>query len=59
MASISQAVSMSSLHPGPALRARRSECAKLDRLLEDVRAQQSRVLVLRGEAGVGKTALLG
>ena len=30
----------------------------LDRLLEDVRAGQSRVLVLRGEAGVGKSALL-
>ena len=42
----------------PVLRGRRIECAALDRLLEDVRAQQSRVLVLRGEAGVGKTALL-
>ncbi len=30
----------------------------LDRLLEGVRAGQSRVLVLRGEAGVGKSALL-
>jgi hypothetical protein len=30
----------------------------LDRLLADIRAQQSRVLVLRGEAGVGKTALM-
>ncbi|WFE53196.1 LuxR family transcriptional regulator [Micromonospora sp. WMMD1155] len=30
----------------------------LDRLMRDVRAGQSRVLVLRGEAGVGKTALL-
>jgi DNA-binding CsgD family transcriptional regulator len=30
----------------------------LDRLVEDVRAGQSRALVLRGEAGVGKTALL-
>jgi DNA-binding CsgD family transcriptional regulator len=49
---------MSSLRPGPALRGRRNECAALDRLLEDVRAQQSRVMVLRGEAGVGKTALL-
>ena len=32
--------------------------AVLDRLLEDARAGRSGVLVLRGEAGVGKTALL-
>jgi DNA-binding CsgD family transcriptional regulator len=37
---------------------RRSECAALDRLLADALAGQSRVVVLRGEAGVGKTALL-
>jgi DNA-binding CsgD family transcriptional regulator len=40
------------------LRGRRSECETLDGLLEGVRAGQSRVLVLRGEAGVGKSALL-
>jgi DNA-binding CsgD family transcriptional regulator len=40
------------------LRGRREECAVLDRLLERARAGQSGVLVLRGEAGVGKTALL-
>jgi DNA-binding CsgD family transcriptional regulator len=44
--------------PGPRLRGRHNECAALDRLVEDIRAGQSRVLVLRGEAGVGKTALL-
>ena len=41
-----------------ALRGRRSECAVLDGLLEGVRAGHSEVLVVRGEAGVGKTALL-
>jgi hypothetical protein len=40
------------------LRGRRSECEALDRLLGRVQAGQSGVLVLRGEAGVGKTALL-
>jgi DNA-binding CsgD family transcriptional regulator len=37
---------------------RRAECAVLDRLLDAVRAGESRALVVRGEAGVGKTALL-
>jgi hypothetical protein len=41
-----------------ALRGRNGEQAVLDRLLDDVRAGDSRVLVLRGEAGVGKTVLL-
>jgi predicted ATPase len=35
---------------------RRSECDILDRLIEAVRAGESRALVLRGEPGVGKTA---
>ena len=35
-----------------------SEREALDRLLSDVRAGQSAVLVIRGEAGIGKTALL-
>ncbi|MEV6492873.1 LuxR family transcriptional regulator [Actinoplanes sp. NPDC051633] len=42
----------------PALRGRRDECDVLDRLLGSVRASQSQVLVVRGEAGVGKSALL-
>jgi hypothetical protein len=37
---------------------RRSECAALDRLLAEVLEGQSRVLVIRGEAGIGKSALL-
>ena len=49
---------MSDSHRGPGLRGRRTERAALDRLLAEVRAGQSRVLVLRGEAGAGKTALL-
>ena len=40
------------------LRGRQDECAVLDRLCEGARAGQSGVLVVRGEAGVGKTALL-
>src|SRR5215470_3827784 len=42
----------------PVLRGRGSECGALDRLIEAVRAGASRVLVVRGEPGVGKTALL-
>jgi DNA-binding CsgD family transcriptional regulator len=49
---------MSGLHGGSGLRGRRRELDALDRLLTDVRAGQSRVLVVRGEAGIGKTALL-
>src|SRR3954447_15730628 len=40
------------------LRGRRGECEVLDRLLARVRAGRSGALVVRGEAGVGKTALL-
>jgi hypothetical protein len=42
----------------PGLLGRRSECETLDRLVATVRAGQSAVLVVRGEAGVGKSALL-
>ncbi|MFI7065146.1 ATP-binding protein [Kribbella sp. NPDC050124] len=38
---------------------RHSECEALDRLVAEVLAGTSRVLVLRGDPGVGKSALLG
>jgi DNA-binding CsgD family transcriptional regulator len=46
--------------PGPrtSLRGRASECALLDNVLSAIRRGESRSLVLRGEAGIGKTALL-
>jgi AAA ATPase domain len=40
------------------LQGRRNECDVLDRQLRRVRAGESAVVVVRGEAGVGKTALL-
>jgi DNA-binding CsgD family transcriptional regulator len=43
--------------PG-ALRGRANECGLLDGLLADVRRGGGRSLVLRGEPGIGKTALL-
>jgi DNA-binding CsgD family transcriptional regulator len=49
---------MSSGDPGQGLRGRRWECDTLDRLLVDARTGHSRVLVVRGDAGIGKTALL-
>jgi DNA-binding CsgD family transcriptional regulator len=42
----------------PALLGRRRERKALDQLVASVRARQSRVLVLRGDSGVGKSALL-
>src|SRR6201981_3550936 len=37
---------------------RDAECGELDSFLEALRRGESRSLVIRGEAGVGKTALL-
>jgi DNA-binding CsgD family transcriptional regulator len=43
----------------PALHDRESECARIDALLDDARqARRSGVLVVRGDAGIGKSALL-
>jgi DNA-binding CsgD family transcriptional regulator len=48
----------SGLPGGTRLRGREQECALLDELVSSVRGGESRSLVLRGEAGIGKTALL-
>jgi predicted ATP-dependent serine protease len=40
------------------LRDRQDERAVLDRMLEGASAREGGVLVMRGEAGIGKTALL-
>ena len=45
-------------HRRSALLGRRAECGALDAMIAAARTGESRVLVLRGEAGVGKTALL-
>ena len=45
-------------YAGLVLLGRESECALLERLLEHGRAGRSGVLVVRGEPGIGKTALL-
>jgi predicted ATPase len=42
----------------PKLMGRRGECGVLDGLIAAVRGGESRALVVRGEPGVGKTALL-
>ena len=44
--------------PSRSLRGRDAECATLRGLVAAIQSGDSRVLVLRGEAGVGKTALL-
>jgi hypothetical protein len=49
---------MSSHGRGQSLRGRASECETLRGLISTVQSGSCQVLVLRGEAGVGKTALL-
>jgi DNA-binding CsgD family transcriptional regulator len=52
-------VNTSVVHHEPRLRGRSTECETLDRLLARVRDGHSGVLVVRGDSGIGKTALLG
>jgi DNA-binding CsgD family transcriptional regulator len=51
-------VAMSTTVSARRMLGRHSECAALDQLVASVRAGPSRALVLRGEAGVGKSALM-
>lgn len=44
--------------PAPDLRGRSGEREALDHALDRVRGGESAVLVIRGEAGIGKTSLL-
>jgi len=47
-----------SIEVSQTLRGRIDECGALDLLLKNVRAGESQVLVVRGEPGIGKSALL-
>jgi DNA-binding CsgD family transcriptional regulator len=49
---------MSTTRPWPGLLGRRRECDTLSGLVAAAKAGRSQVLVLRGETGIGKTALL-
>jgi DNA-binding CsgD family transcriptional regulator len=51
-------MSVTSTDPGTGLLDRRGERAAVDRVLDQARAGSSAVLVVRGEPGIGKTALL-
>jgi DNA-binding CsgD family transcriptional regulator len=51
-------MSVPSTDPGTGLLDRRGERAAVDRVLNQARAGSSAVLVVRGEPGIGKTALL-
>src|SRR5256885_7485519 len=52
-------MSVSSIDPATGLLDRHGERAAVDRVLDQARAGSSAVLVVRGEPGIGKTALLG
>ncbi len=52
-------MSVPSTDPATGLLDRRGERAAVDRVLDQARAGSSAVLVVRGEPGIGKTALLG
>jgi hypothetical protein len=58
MRRVDSALAMSTPAPGRRLLGRRRERAALDLLVSAVRAGESQALVVRGEAGVGKSALL-
>jgi DNA-binding CsgD family transcriptional regulator len=58
VAALHMAVDSLTQGPGAELRGRQRECNVLDRLIEAARRERSQALVLRGEPGVGKTALL-
>src|SRR5262249_31906117 len=51
-------MTVSNSHPEAGLLGRRGERAALDRVLDTARAGHSAALVVRGEPGIGKTALL-
>jgi len=51
-------MSMTSTYAKTGLQGRRRECAALGQLLDRARAGSSGVLVIRGESGIGKSALL-
>jgi DNA-binding CsgD family transcriptional regulator len=53
-----QAVGLTGFPNSPRLHGRTRECAILDGLLAQVRGSSGGVLLLRGEPGIGKTALL-
>jgi AAA ATPase domain len=52
------AVSRAGASPLTTLWGRQREQAEMNQVLLDVRSGRSRVLVVRGEAGIGKTALM-